>query len=191
MIAHGLTLLRLLLALPCGLAFAWPQLLPPGLLLAMIAAAIASDCADGAIARRQGTASPGGQLFDHFADCIFVTACLAGAAHAGLVPALLPLVVLVAFAQYVLDSRLLYRQKRLRMSVLGYWNGILYFVPVVVLALARLDMLAGVAELLEQAARILAWLLVVSSLISIVDRLLTPLLEPVPQRRGKHRARRR
>ena len=168
--ADLLTGLRLLLAPPLAVAFAQPELLDARVAAVLLAAAIGSDYIDGRVARRLGTASPGGQLFDHGTDCLFVTACLTGAAVAGQVPPVLPALVVVAFGQYVLDSYWLHRQKRLRMSTLGRWNGIGYFVPLVGLAAARLDAFSGIAALLVPAARATAYVLVASTLASIVDR---------------------
>ena len=168
--ADLLTGLRLALALPLAVAFAQPELLDARVAAVLLAAAIGSDYVDGRVARRLGTASPGGQLFDHGTDCLFVTACLTGAAVAGQVPLVLPALVAVAFGQYVFDSYWVHRKKRLRMSTLGRWNGIGYFVPLVGLAAARLEVFAPFAALLAQAARATAYVLVVSTLVSIVDR---------------------
>lgn len=173
MLANLLTALRLLLALPVAAGFARPDLMSPAVLLALLLAAVASDLLDGFVARRTGTASAAGQLFDHSTDCLFVSAGLAGAAATGALPMLLPLLVVTAFVQYVLDSRFYHRQKSLRMSFLGRWNGILYFAPLVILALAGLapDTLAS---LLRDTARLVAWLLLFSTLASIADRALAP-----------------
>ena len=168
--ANLLTGLRLVLAPPLAVAFARPDFLGAGSVAVLLAAAIVSDYVDGIAARRDGTASPRGQLFDHGTDCLFVTACLAGAAVAGSVPRMLPPLVLAAFGQYVFDSYWLHRQKRLRMSTLGRWNGIGYFAPLVGLAAARLDLFAAVAELLAQAVRAPAYVLIASTVVSIVDR---------------------
>ena len=81
--ANLLTGLRLLLALPVAAAIAVEGLLPAPMLAAMILAAIATDYLDGRIARASGTASDGGQLFDHATDFIFVGGGLTGAAVAG------------------------------------------------------------------------------------------------------------
>ncbi len=179
MLAHCLTGIRLLLVVPTALAFARPGLVPPWVLLLFLLTAIASDVLDGKVARRHGTASAAGMMFDHGTDFLFVTASLAGAAYAGLVtPWLAPLIV-IAFSQYVLDSRFLHRQKHLRMSFIGRWNGILYFVPLVVLALARLELpglgqeaLAMLQGLLASVGYWFAWGLVLSTGVSIVDRAL-------------------
>ena len=168
--AHLLTGIRLALALPLAAAFARPDRLAAGLVAVLLAAAIASDWLDGVVARRRGTASAGGQLFDHATDCVFVTAGLTGAALAGGVPLALPVLIAGAFTQYVADSYWLHREKRLRMSTIGRWNGIGYFVPLVVLAAARIEVIPGQAAVLEPLARATGYVLVVSTLVSIVDR---------------------
>ena len=168
--AHLLTGVRLGLALPLAAAFARPDLLDAGLVAVLLAVALATDYADGVVARRRGTASAAGQLFDHGTDCLFVTAGLAGAALAGLVPPALPLLIAVAFGQYVFDSYLVHRQKRLRMSTIGRWNGIGYFVPLVVIAAARLEAVPSLTAALLLAARLSAYVLLVSTIVSIADR---------------------
>lgn len=172
MIAHGLTGLRLLLAAPTALGFARPDLLPPICLLVCILLAIATDLLDGIVARRMGTASSAGQLFDHGTDCVFVASALAAAAYVGLLTPILPVLVVLAFGQYVFDSRFLHRHKALRGSFLGRWNGVGYFLPVIVLAVARLDGPARMAEMLFVAAGVLAWILVITTLLSMADRAL-------------------
>ncbi len=172
--ANLFTGLRLLLAVPAALAFAQPQFLSPPLLLTLMTVAIATDFLDGMAARRRGTASPRGQLFDHATDFLFVTAGLSGAAIAGEVTAALPILIAVAFSQYVLDSYFLHREKRLRMSFLGRWNGIFYFVPLVVIAVSRLDFMAGVAGPFSTLIVLLGYLLVLSTVASIIDRAVAP-----------------
>ena len=168
--AHLITGLRLVLALPLAVAFAQPDFLGAGIVALLLAAAIASDYFDGVVARRSGTASAGGRLFDHGTDCLFVTSCLTGAAVAGQVPLALSVLVVVAFGQYVFDSYWVHRHKALRMSTLGRWNGIGYFAPLVLLAAARLDAVPAVTTLLVQAARATGHVLIASTVISIVDR---------------------
>ncbi|MEQ1911182.1 MAG: CDP-alcohol phosphatidyltransferase family protein, partial [Vicinamibacterales bacterium] len=129
---------------------------------------------DGIVARRTGTASPRGMLFDHTTDCLFVTSGLAGASVAGLVPTVLPVLIVVAFSQYVLDSYYLHRQRQLRMSYLGRWNGILYFAPLVMIAIAALH-LPGLSETARVLVRPFAVLLAVSTVASIIDRSVAPL----------------
>ena len=168
--AHLLTGVRLGLAVPLAVAFARPDFLDAGLLAVLLTVALASDYLDGVVARRRGTASAAGQLFDHGTDCLFVTAGLTGAALAGLVPPALPILIAVAFGQYVFDSYLVHRQKRLRMSTIGRWNGIGYFVPLVVIAAARLEAGPGLTEPLLLVARLAAYVLLASTVVSIADR---------------------
>ena len=173
--AHALTAVRLFLVVPTAVAFAQPDFLAPRVLFALIWVAIATDYGDGKVARMTGTASPRGQLFDHTADFLFVTVGLTGAAAAGFVTSILPVLITVAFSQYVLDSFWLYRQKQLRMSVIGRWNGIFYFVPLVVLSGARLGVLESVSAWLALTAGVAGYALAASTVVSIVDRALAPL----------------
>jgi CDP-diacylglycerol--glycerol-3-phosphate 3-phosphatidyltransferase len=173
-IAHALTGTRLLAVAPAAWAFSRPDRVSVWLLAALVTVAIVTDACDGSVARASGTASPGGMLFDHTTDFLFVTSGLAGAAVAGLVPVLLPVLIVVAFSQYVLDSYFLHRRKQLRMSVLGRWNGILYFVPLVQIVIARLDGLAPLASLAAALVRPCAVALVVSTVLSIADRAAAP-----------------
>ncbi len=168
--AHLLTGIRLGLALPLAAAFARPDSLDPRLVALLLTVALATDYADGVVARRRGTASAAGRLFDHATDCLFVTVGLTGAALADRVPLALPVLVAVAFGQYVFDSYLVHREKRLRMSTIGRWNGIGYFVPLVVIAAARLEVVPRMTAALLQVARFSAYALIVSTVVSIVDR---------------------
>jgi phosphatidylglycerophosphate synthase len=172
--ANTLTAVRLVLALPIAVVLARPELLSPGVVALLIVVAIATDFLDGPVARRQGTASASGMLFDHSTDCLFVTSGLTGVAIAGLITPILPVLIPFAFAQYVVDSYVWHRQRQLRASFLGRWNGILYFVPIVLVAASRLPFPAGFASLLRLAASAVAYLLVVSTLMSILDRATTP-----------------
>jgi phosphatidylglycerophosphate synthase len=171
MLAHCLTALRLLLVLPTVLAFAAPQMFPVWAPLVLMLTAIVTDVADGKVARAQGTASATGQLFDHTTDCLFVSCTLAGAAYAGMLTPWLPPLVLIAFAQYVIDSYWLHRRKQLRMSIIGRWNGIFYFAPPLLLAFAAL-VAESMRDLLRQGGYWFAWVLVVSTLVSIIDRVM-------------------
>ena len=173
--AHALTAVRLLLVVPVAVAFARPEFLDPGVLLALLCVAIATDYLDGRVARMTGTASPNGQLFDHCTDFMFVTSALAGAALAGLVTPILPALIFIAFVQYVVDSYYLYRQKQLRMSVIGRWNGILYFVPLVVISVSRLSLFRDAASLLTLTAGGLGYALVLSTVGSVIDRAVAPI----------------
>ena len=128
--------------------------------------AIVSDIVDGPIARRQGTASEGGRAADHTVDFLFVTCGLMAGAARGVFPWILPLLIAAAFGQYVIDSYWLHRQRQLRMSQLGRYNGILYFVPLGGDILIRLGL-----SFLEPLLLPVCGALVVSTLLSIGDRL--------------------
>ncbi len=172
MTAHLLTGVRLLAVLPAALAFSGWDPLGGALPAVLVALAILTDYYDGVVARALGTVSPAGRLFDHATDFAFVTSGLSGAAAAGLVTMALPPLIVIAFVQYVLDSYLMHREKQLRMSRLGRWNGILYFAPLVIVALARLPVPSGIERTLLGLAAIVAWALVLTTVASIVDRAL-------------------
>ena len=176
--ANALTAVRLALVVPIAAALARPELLAPAIVASLLGLAIASDLLDGPLARRTGTASPRGMLFDHTTDCVFVTGGLAGAAIAGAVTPMLPVLIPFAFGQYVVDSYVWHRQRQLRASFLGRSNGILYFVPIVLIASARLPFPAGFASFLRLAASMLGYLLVASTVASIIDRATTPYRSP-------------
>ncbi|MBM3778155.1 MAG: CDP-alcohol phosphatidyltransferase family protein [Acidimicrobiia bacterium] len=171
--ANALTASRLVLVLPLAVAFARPEFLAPGLLAILLSVGMLTDYVDGPVARLRGTASSKGQLFDHATDCLFVTGGLAGAASAGMVTALLPALIPIAFGQYVVDSYVWGRQKRLRASFLGRWNGIFYFVPLGILAGARLPFPPVFVSFLLAVANALGYVLVISTLASIADRATT------------------
>jgi phosphatidylglycerophosphate synthase len=164
-IANTLTAARVLLAPAFAYLITRGGARAAALAALALAAAIATDVLDGVAARRHGTASAGGGAFDHAADCVFVTTGLAAGAGLGDVPWILPVLVPLAFAQYVYDSYWLHRERALRASALGRYNGILYFAPLVGAVLVHLGLRA-----LEPAVSALGWLLVVSTLVSMADR---------------------
>ena len=90
----------------------------------------------------------------------------------GAVTPLLPVLIPIAFGQYVVDSYVWHRQRQLRASVLGRWNGILYFVPLVLIAASRLHFPGG--AFLLWAAGVLGYVLVASTVASVIDRATTP-----------------
>jgi phosphatidylglycerophosphate synthase len=124
--ANALTLLRLLAA-PALYAAIRAGDAPLASLL--FAGAVATDLADGWVARRWGEATPLGALVDHAVDASFVTAGTAALALEGLLPPLLPPLIALAFVQYALDSRV-FARAGLHGSALGRWNGIAYYVVV-------------------------------------------------------------
>lgn len=165
--ANLLSLLRLLLAVPLAALVAEGGWVFGALAATLFCVAIASDIADGRLARARGSESALGRVLDHGADFLFVNAGLAAAATTGALTWLLPVLVTVAFAQYVVDSYWLHRARELRMSALGRWNGILYFFPLGGVILVELGL--GV---LAEPTRWVAWLLVATTLGSIADRAL-------------------
>jgi cardiolipin synthase len=173
--ANALTGLRLALA-P---ALVWALLAEhDSLAFAAFWLAVATDLADGRVARRFGEASALGGLLDHATDALFVASGIGALAALGVAPEPLAPLVLAAFAQYALDSRAL-AGRSLRASALGRWNGIAYFVllgiPVVRDALA----LGWPADAVVRA---LGWTLVVSTCASMLDRLTA--LARLPRSRG-------
>lgn len=167
MIADALTGLRLMLAFPFGYLLMRGDLNGTPVAIAIFIVAIVTDLLDGYYARKHGTESALGRLLDHGTDFLFVTFGLAGAASRGVVPGWLPVLITVAFVQYVVDSYWLGRERELRMSGLGRWNGILYFVPLggVMLTDLGLKSLAG-------PTLWVAYALSVTTILSIGDRLL-------------------
>lgn len=163
--ANLLSVSRLLLVVPFALLIARGGAQNAVWAAVLFALAIATDLADGPLARARGTASPLGRALDHGADFLFVCAGLFAAATRGALPWLLPVLVAIAFAQYVVDSFWLHRARELRMSALGRWNGILYFVPLGGAILVEL----GLAFLALPNTWV-AWALVASTLASILDR---------------------
>ena len=172
--ANALTAIRLVLVLPMAVALARPAALAPWVVALILVLAMASDYFDGPVARTSGTASAKGMLFDHTTDCLFVTGGLTGAAIAGSITPILPALIPFAFAQYVVDSYVWSRRRQLRASFLGRWNGMLYFVPLVLIATARLFAPSSFAAFLQLATRVLGYLLALSTVASMIDRATTP-----------------
>ncbi len=163
--ANALTAARVLLAVPFAFLMSRGDVRSAVLAGLVLAAAIATDLLDGLLARRRGTATAAGGVFDHAADCLFVTTGLAAGAVRGVFPWALPLLVAAAFTQYVVDSYWGHRGRALRTSALGRWNGILYFVPLGGDVLARLGLHA-----LGPVVTVIAWALVVSTMVSMAER---------------------
>ncbi|MGY8784226.1 MAG: CDP-alcohol phosphatidyltransferase family protein [Pseudomonadales bacterium] len=175
--ANLLTAIRLLLVIPVAMAIVDSSLLANWFLLVLIIIAIATDYFDGKVARALKTASARGMLFDHGTDFIFVTVALFALSTIGLSSILLPLLIIVAFSQYVFDSYYLSKQKQLRMSFLGRWNGIFYFVPTVLVASSRLPVFEQTQAIFNLIIVYFNYALAVSTLASIVDRAIAPLLQ--------------
>jgi cardiolipin synthase len=161
--ANGLTAIRLLLIPVVVVAIVRDRTVVAFVVFWL---AVVTDLVDGRVARRRGEASRLGGVLDHTTDALFVASGLAACAWRGVIPAALPPLVLLAFAQYALDSRVLAGQ-RLRTSLLGRWNGIAYYVILgVPVVRDALDLGWPPAWLLGA----LAWALVVSTGLSMLDR---------------------
>jgi cardiolipin synthase len=162
--ANALTLLRLLAAPALGVAIVQGAALPAAALFVL---AVATDFADGYVARRYGEASRTGGTLDHAVDASFVTVGTAALAWTGALPSWLPLLIGVAFLHYALDP-LRGKAGALRPSPLGRWNGIAYYV---IVGIPVLRDALGLAWPGAGLVLFLGWLLVVSTLLSIADRL--------------------
>jgi phosphatidylglycerophosphate synthase len=169
--ANALTATRLAAAPVCAFAIANEL---HGIALGLFVLAVATDLVDGPVARRYGETSALGGLLDHASDATFVAlGCLAVALR-GELPWILSPLIAAAFVQYVLDSRTPVRSAppraswALRASSLGRWNGIGYFV-----ALGIPVVRDGLSIGWPPTGLVLGvgWLLVASTLVSIVDRL--------------------
>jgi CDP-diacylglycerol---glycerol-3-phosphate 3-phosphatidyltransferase len=165
--ANALTAIRLLLVAP--FAFFMARGGGRSALLALIvwAVALATDFLDGPIARRRGTVSALSGAFDHTSDFLFVVSGISAGAFRGVFPWILPICITAAFTQYAIDSYWLHRQIKFRGSKLGRYNGMLYFVPPCMDILIRLG-----ARFLQPLLTVLVWVLVVSTLISMGQRLI-------------------
>ncbi len=163
--ANALTILRLLAAPICAFLVFEARDFEAVIVFAL---AIATDFADGPLARKRGQSSAFGALLDHGSDATFVVLGVAALVSRGLAPTPLPPLIAFAFIQYGLDSRILDGQ-RLRASVLGRWNGILYFVflgtPII-----RNSLTWSWPD--NAMILLMGWLLVASTAASMVDRLL-------------------
>ena len=161
--ANVLSAFRLFAAIPC--AWAIDQQLWP-LAAGIYIAAVITDVSDGIIARRYNLVSPLGGLIDHSSDALFVTLLLSALAINGVVPLLLPALVLLSFVQYVLDSDAL-KGKTLRASQLGRWNGVAYYgMAGIPIGLMWLDTQLIAPDWIMMAG----WVLVISTLVSMLDR---------------------
>ena len=164
MLANCISSLRLFMA-PALVYLLWQELFLWSLLLML--GALISDVADGAVARKLNQVTNIGGLLDHGSDALLVLSGLTVFAAFGVIPWALPILVFIAFAQYVWDSGSL-RRAPLRASSIGKLNGMMYF-AFVVLLIAREAFFLPVPNV--AATSYLAWGLVLSTLISIADRL--------------------
>ena len=176
--ANALTAIRLLLVLPFTFFMARGDARSALLGLIVWVVALATDFLDGPIARRRGTVSALSGTFDHTSDFLFVVSGIFAGAFRGAFPMILPICITAAFAQYVIDSYWIHQRIKLRGSKLGRYNGMLYFVPPIMDILIRLG-----ARSLQPLLTILVWALVLSTLVSMVHRLMySRLAEHFPSR---------
>jgi CDP-diacylglycerol---glycerol-3-phosphate 3-phosphatidyltransferase len=176
--ANALTAVRLLLVIPFALYMAQGDERSAIVALVAWVVALITDFLDGPIARRRGTVTAWSGTFDHTSDFLFVTSGLFAGSLRGAFPWILPILITAAFAQYVIDSYWIHRHTKLRGSRLGRYNGILYFVPSLMDILIRMGL-----HVLEPLLTILVWLLVLSTLVSMGQRLMfRSLTEQLPSR---------
>jgi CDP-diacylglycerol--glycerol-3-phosphate 3-phosphatidyltransferase len=176
--ANALTAVRLLLVLPFAFFMAKGDQRSAILALVVWTVALLTDFLDGPIARRRGTVTPFSGTFDHTTDFLFVTSGLFAGALRGAFPWILPVLITAAFAQYFIDSYWIHRHARLRGSKLGRYNGMLYFVPTCMEIVIRLGL-----HFLQPLLTILVWGLVLSTLVSMGQRLMFRRLpEQLPSR---------
>jgi len=162
--ANGLTFLRLLAAPALALAVVDGAAATAAGLFWL---AVATDVADGRVARRYGEVSAYGRLVDHAADATFVSIGCAALAWSGVLPIPLSPLIAIAFFQYAIDSHILgYRE--LRGSRLGHWNGIGYYVVVAVPIVRDAIGLGWPGPALVQG---FGWLLVATTFVSMMLRL--------------------
>lgn len=165
--ANALTALRLLLVLPFAFFMARADQRSAVFALIVWLVALATDFLDGPVARRRGAVSGLSGAFDHTSDFLFVVGGIFAGAYREAFPWILPVCITSAFVQYAIDSYWLHRQIKFRGSKLGRYNGMLYFVPPVMDILLRLG-----ASFLQPLLTVLVWGLVVTTLISMVQRLI-------------------
>ncbi len=162
--ANALTLVRLLAAPVLSLSILQGRV---GLACLVFWVAVATDFADGWLARRFDQATPLGGLMDHGVDALFVVLGTTALAFTGVLPPILPPLIAIAFVQYTVDSAW-FGGGALSPSPLGRWNGIAYYVIVAIPIMRDTLSLAWPGAALVRA---LGWALVASTLLSIVDRL--------------------
>lgn len=165
MLANCISSLRLFMA-PALVYLLWQELFLWSLLLML--GALISDVADGAVARKLNQVTNIGGLLDHGSDALLVLSGLTVFAVFGVIPWALPILVVIAFAQYVWDSGSL-RRAPLRASSIGKLNGMMYF-AFVILLIAREAFFLPIPN--AAATSYLAWGLVLSTIVSITDRLI-------------------
>ena len=160
---------------PNGLSLARPLLLPVQIwtltetnrlaAVLVFAVVVLTDLCDGPFARRRGTPDPRGTLIDHGADAVFVTGVAATGAALGILPPWIAVLIPLAFIQYACAVRRADASSP-RRSQLGRFNGISYYVLAGSIIAARTTS----SEALRMVPVWLSWLLVVTTLLSILER---------------------
>ncbi|MEJ2089910.1 MAG: CDP-alcohol phosphatidyltransferase family protein [Gammaproteobacteria bacterium] len=161
--ANLLTAVRLLAVAPAAWAIGTGLWL---LAAELFVLAVLTDLLDGPAARALGQTSPVGGLFDHATDAAYVSVNLGALAWIGLINGWLPVLVALAFVQYVFDSKAL-AGAELKTSFLGRINGIAYFVMVGIPVMREA---LGLTWPDDVWIRTLAWILVATTLASMLDR---------------------
>ena len=161
--ANVLTLSRLVTAPACAFSILEGY---AALALLFFGVAVVTDLLDGRVARLRGEVSRLGGFFDHATDATFVSLGLLAVALRGEISLWLPLLIAAAFVQYVLDSGV-QEKLALRASQLGRFNGIAYFVFLGIVLVRDALGWEGLAVPIVSAG---AWVLVASSVVSMLDR---------------------
>lgn len=177
-VSNGLTSMRLLAAPFFYYAIAQQTW---GLAAALFWLAVLSDVIDGRVARARQETSAFGGILDHGSDAIFVSLGHFALLKSGTAPDLLPFLILAAFLQYAFDSRVLSGQV-LRASLIGRWNGVFYFVAPGILVTREA---LGLSIPPDTWIRAIGWLLLVSTLVSMGDRLIAAVSTTWRQDRGE------
>ena len=162
--ANGLTASRLVAAPILALAIVREA---HGVALLVFVAAVLTDLFDGRVARRLGDVSSLGSVLDHGTDAAFVTVGIGALGCIGEAPWILPWLIAAAFLQYLVDSRVT-AGRSLRTSGLGRLNGVAYFV---VLGIPVVRDGLGLGWPGVPLVSAIGWALVVSTLLSMADRL--------------------
>jgi phosphatidylglycerophosphate synthase len=145
-----------------------------GGLLGLSAAAVfalvaASDVWDGRVARRWGSDSRGGRIFDHFADIAFILVALSTYAGLGVTPWWVPATIGASFGFYVADSWLHPAASGgLIGSRIGHIAGVLNYSLIGVLVC---NTTAGLRVLSEGMLHALFWLVPCYSALAVGARL--------------------
>jgi phosphatidylglycerophosphate synthase len=126
----------------------------PEVLGSIALAGAASDLIDGRVARWMRSASGFGRWLDSLADVVFVLTALTCETAVGAIPAYIPALIAVSFAQYAIDSVVISRSSTPVRSRLGHWGGVVNFALVVLLAFAPPPRLPGILP--REAAPLIA-----------------------------------